>query len=148
MTWGIVLDIVVVCVLLASLLFGWRLQKKLQSIYNAKGELKGFLDNFTEALSRTEQSIEHLKFRGKEAVSELQAERKKAQALRDELIFFLEKGENVVSSLESALRKARSASVESDDQEKEASAKIEKKVAAGEHNEAVPELLRSLKGVR
>ncbi|MCP4922491.1 MAG: hypothetical protein GY915_00465 [bacterium] len=151
MTWGFALDIIVVFVLLVSLFYGWRLQKRLQNVYNARGELKGFLDSFTHALSRTEQSIEHLKFRGQEAVSELQEERKKAQALRDELSFFLEKGETVVSSLESTLRQARNISGDSAKKEgvkPSSNSEIEKKVAQADSHEAVPELLRSLKGVR
>ncbi len=97
------LDILVAVLLVITIGYAWQLNKRLGHLRQDKGELEKMALNFHSATDRAEESIARLKIN----VETLQDSMKKAEALRDDLVFLSERGGTAADRLEVAVRAAR-----------------------------------------
>jgi hypothetical protein len=153
MTFDIILDFVVIVFLIGTIAYAYSLNKKLTSLYQSRGDLQTFLDNFTKSLGRAESSMEKLKTSGEKTFSTLQEKLTSGGAIASDLSFMVERGEGVIHQLEDLIREGRAL-------QKEASApptseKGKSKKTTREHvldkeaqEKEEPELVRALRNVR
>lgn len=102
-SFSLILDIVVSLLLVATIIFAVRLNKRLGSLRREKKDLEAFAASFNTAITRAEGSISFLK----ETTDGLEDQVNKAQALRDDLAFLTERGGAAADRLEDAIRTSR-----------------------------------------
>ena len=115
MTFAILLDFVVTGLLIATILYAIRLNKKLEALYSSRGELQTFLEGFTSSLARAESSMQTLKGQGESTFTAIQDALSKATALRDDLSFLVERGDGIATRLDDSIRLGRQLQKEVDD---------------------------------
>lgn len=99
---GLVLVFLIIAVIYAGIL-NYRL-KKLRS---NKDEVDMAIIRFDQAVSKAEESINYLKEVSGKTYNALLESIQKAQSLRDELFFLLERGETLASKMEIQIRQSR-----------------------------------------
>ncbi len=107
MSFALLFDIVVAFLLLATIIFAVILNRKLSMIHNSREELQGLLDHFSKSLNRAEDGIMELRKAANSIGEGLDSQIKKTVALKDDLAFLIERGENLANQLEDGIRKAR-----------------------------------------
>lgn len=107
MTFPILLDLIVVSLLVATIIYAVMLNKRLTTLHENRHELQKFLENFTTSLNKAEASVKDLKGAGESALNSVLQQLTKATTLRDELAFLLERGEDVAEKLDEAIRQGR-----------------------------------------
>jgi len=100
---SLVLDILVAILLVATICYAMVLNSKLSNLRRGKEEMEKLAASFGEATGRAEENIARLR----ETATELQNGIKKAQSLHDDLIFLIERGDQVADHLEEKVRDAR-----------------------------------------
>lgn len=103
----IVVDLLVLICLGITLLAAFQLNKKLVLMYKNKKELEQFLDQFTKSMQKADQHIRDLKGIGDSVFKTAQTEMDRAAALKDDLMFLTQRGDDLASSLETQIRQAR-----------------------------------------
>ncbi len=148
----LVLDIIIASLLVATIIYATMLNKRLNSLRKNREDMAKLISQFNEATVRAESSIPKLRKAADEAGQTLQERVEKAQSLRDDLAFMIERADTSANRLEQAVRTSRNdskpnlatrpapppiaapaLSVESDD---------------GERSEAERDLLRALQSLR
>jgi hypothetical protein len=107
MTFTIVIDLVVIGFLIATLIHALRINKQLSNLYQARGELQSFLEGFTSSLVKAETSMQALRNTGETTFTAVHEALTKAQALRDDLSYLVDRGETIATHLDEAIREAR-----------------------------------------
>ena len=107
MDWKVVLDIVVSLLLIATIGYAVMLNSRLSSLRKNRDDLAKTLVNFNEATVRAESSIPKLRKAAEESGQILQERVEKAQSLRDDLAFMIERADTMANRLENAVRSAR-----------------------------------------
>lgn len=143
MTFTLIVDLIVIGLLGATLVYALRLNKQLSSLYQARGELQTFLEGFTGSLTKAESSMQALRSTGETTFSAVHEALSKAQALRDDLSYLVERGETIASHLDEAIREARSLQKELENQKQLKPSPEEPSSLLSE-----PEILRHLRNVR
>lgn len=105
--WKVILDIVVSILLIATISYAWMLNKRLGALRKNRDDLAKTIAAFNEATVRAESSIPKLKKAAEEAGLTLQERVEKAQSLRDDLAFMIERADTMANRLENAVRSAR-----------------------------------------
>ena len=108
MDWKILLDLVVSGLLVATIAYAVRLNNRLNSLRKNRDDIAKIIVSFNEATVRAESSIPKLKRAAEEAGGSLQERVEKAQSLRDDLAFMIERADTMANRLESSVRAARS----------------------------------------
>lgn len=108
MDWKIFLDIVVSLLLAATIGYAVILNSRLTALRKNRDDLAKIIVAFNEATARAEASIPKLKRAAEEAGGGLQDRVEKAQSLRDDLAFMIERADTMANRLENAVRSARS----------------------------------------
>lgn len=103
MPFALILDIVIAVLLVATIAYAFVLNKRLAGLRRDKQELESLAATFGQATIRAEESIGKLKI----TASGLNEGIDRAQALRDDLAFLVERGGAAADQLEEAIRKAR-----------------------------------------
>jgi hypothetical protein len=111
MTISMGLDILLVLLLIAVLAYAVILNKRLTQLRANKDELARVISSFNEATIRAESSIPRLKKAADEVRSALEDKIDKAQSLRDDLAFMIERGDSMANRLEGSVRMARGETV-------------------------------------
>jgi hypothetical protein len=88
-------------------MYALRLNKQLATLYQARGELQSFLEGFTGSLTKAEASMQLLRNTGETTFTAVHEALAKAQALRDDLSYLVERGEAIATHLDEAIREAR-----------------------------------------
>lgn len=97
-------------VLLAVVIFyAVRLNRLLATLKADKAELESLVATFSQSTSRAEANVARLKSNAAETAQALQGSVGKAEALRDELAFMIERANDHADRLEAAIGKARPA---------------------------------------
>lgn len=167
MNWTLVLDIVTVCLLIPTIAYAVVLNGKLSALRKNRDDLAKVIQSFNEATLRAEAGIPKLRQAAGEAGQSLHDEVAKAQALRDDLAYMVERGESLADRLEDSVRAARgetrpepkgvAAAAEANDGVKAAAPKPLKvnredkvgfTVDEDERSEAERELLKALQSAR
>lgn len=107
MDWKVILDIVVSVLLIATIGYAWMLNQRLSSLRKNRDDLAKTIAAFNEATVRAESSIPKLRKAAEESGQTLQERVEKAQSLRDDLAFMIERADTMANRLENAVRSAR-----------------------------------------
>ena len=105
--WKVLLDIVVSLLLIATISYAWMLNQRLSSLRKNRDDLAKTIAAFNEATLRAESSIPKLRKAAEESGQTLQERVEKAQSLRDDLAFMIERADTMANRLENAVRSAR-----------------------------------------
>lgn len=105
--WKVVLDIIVSLLLIATIGYAVMLNSRLSALRKNRDDLAKTIVNFNEATMRAESSIPKLRKAAEEAGHTLQERVEKAQSLRDDLAFMIERADTMANRLENAVRSAR-----------------------------------------
>lgn len=105
----IVLDGILVGLLVATIIYCGKLNRRVRVLQDSKGELAQLVQQFNQTTEKASNTIEELKATGKKVVEHMQVKINKANYLADDLTFMIEKGEKIASSLEGDISSARSA---------------------------------------
>ncbi len=100
---SLILDVVVAILLVVTIGYAVTLNRRLDSLRRNKSELEKLASVFSEATMRAGDSI----FKLKGMADELHDRMDKAVALRDDLVFLIERGGSSADRLEEAVRAAR-----------------------------------------
>lgn len=103
MTTALILDLLIAGLLCATIVFCWRLNRRLAALRKGREELRGLIQSLNEATSRAEAGIQQLKDSAKDAGEALKGDIKSARTLRDELSLITETGNNLADRLEGRL---------------------------------------------
>lgn len=101
------LDIVVSVLMVATIAYATRLNSRLAALRKNRDDLARTIIGFNEATLRAESSIPKLRKAADEAGQSLQDRVEKAQSLRDDLAFMIERADTMANRLENAVRSAR-----------------------------------------
>ena len=149
MTFSLVLDLVVAVLLVVTIGYAVVLNRRLSELRRNKADLESAASSFGAATGRAEESIARLKT----TADELHQRIEKAQALRDDLVFLIERGGTAADRLEESVRAARKegdvgprTGVVADLEEEVVAEEAEEEVEA--KSEAERELLKALQSVR
>lgn len=107
MDWKVLLDIVVSVLMVATIAYATRLNTRLAALRKNRDDLARTIIGFNEATLRAESSIPKLRKAADEAGHSLQDRVEKAQSLRDDLAFMIERADTMANRLENAVRSAR-----------------------------------------
>jgi hypothetical protein len=107
MTTQTILDLVVIVLLVPTIVYAVILNRKLGALRRSRDELAKVVASFSDATLRAEAGIPKLKKATTEANHILKDRVEKAQTLRDDLAFMIERAEELATRLESAVRVAR-----------------------------------------
>lgn len=110
MDWKVILDLVIAVLLLATIGYAMTLNSRLTQLRRNRDDLARIIVSFNEATVRAESSIPKLKKAAEEAGMSLQERVDKAQSLRDDLAFMIERADSMANRLESAVRQSRNES--------------------------------------
>ena len=103
MNFQLALDILVAGLLIVTIAYFVVVNRRLRLLRKNKEDLEKLASTFGEATLRADQSISRLKATAEELSSGIE----KAQGLRDDLAFLLERGGSVADRLEASVRAAR-----------------------------------------
>lgn len=106
--WKIILDLLVSVLLVATIGYAVMLNQRLTQLRKNRDDLAKIIVSFNEATVRAESSIPKLKKAAEDAGQSLQDRVEKAQSLRDDLAFMIERADTMANRLENAVRSARS----------------------------------------
>lgn len=107
MDWKILLDLLVSILLIATIGYAVMLNQRLTQLRKNRDDLAKIIVSFNEATVRAESSIPKLRKAAEDAGQSLQERVEKAQSLRDDLAFMIERADTMANRLENAVRSAR-----------------------------------------
>ncbi len=103
----IVLDIVLVALLVATIVYAAMLSRRLAHLRQGRAEMDKTIADFDGATARAEDGIKRLKSHAAKLGGDLDRRMQSAQALRDELAFLIECAEERAEELGGAIRAHR-----------------------------------------
>ncbi len=109
MTVSLILNGVVAALLVATIVYAIRLNSRLETLRKGKEEFGTFIADFNKSVASAEAALAQLREASGETGGELKHLVGKAQALRDDLSFLMERGAGIADRLESAPIRQRSA---------------------------------------
>ncbi|HTH17885.1 MAG TPA: DUF6468 domain-containing protein [Magnetospirillum sp.] len=107
MDWKIILDLLVSVLLIATIGYAVMLNQRLTQLRKNRDDLAKIIVSFNEATVRAESSIPKLRKAADDAGHALQERVEKAQSLRDDLAFMIERADTMANRLENGVRSAR-----------------------------------------
>lgn len=102
-----ILDGIVALLLATTILYCWRMSKKIASLHSSRRELQKFLDDFNQSIERANASIALLKALSVETDTSLRAHIDKARFLSNDLAFLTHKANNIANKLEEYIAGSR-----------------------------------------
>ena len=106
----LILDIIVALLLIATISYAVLLNRRLTALRQSRDDMARIISQFAEATVRAESSIPKLRKAADDAGSGLSERVEKAQSLRDDLAFMIERADAMANRLEASVRTARSES--------------------------------------
>lgn len=107
MDYKLVLDVMVSALLLVTIVYAWVLNQRLSQLRRNRDDLAKVVASFNDATARAEAGIPKLRKAAEESGMALQERVEKAQSLRDDLAFMIERADAMADRLEQAVRMAR-----------------------------------------
>ncbi len=111
----LIINIVVICLLVPTIVFAVVLNKRLEILRNSRADLGRLIEAFNDATTRAESGIPRLKQAADSAGGLLRDQIQKAQTLRDDMAFMIERADAIVRRLDDAMRAMPARPVVSDD---------------------------------
>ncbi|MSO98053.1 MAG: hypothetical protein EXR11_07535 [Rhodospirillaceae bacterium] len=108
MTLETVINLAIICLLIPTIILALILNRRLSALRKSRDELAKVVANFNDATLRAEAGIPKLKKATNEASMALKDRVEKAQSLRDDLAFMIERAEEIAARLETGVRVVRS----------------------------------------
>ena len=100
---SLLLDIFIAVLLIVTIGYALTLNNRLGVLRRDKDELQTLALSFGESTTRAEESIAHLS----ETIDVLQERIKRAESLREDLVFLVDRGNSTADTLEGLLRSTR-----------------------------------------
>ena len=107
MDFRVLLDLIIALLLIATIGYAITLNNRLTALRRNRDQMSKIIASFNEATLRAESSIPKLRRAADEAGNGLQERVEKAQSLRDDLAFMIERADTMANRLENAVRSAR-----------------------------------------
>lgn len=107
MDYKLVLDLLVAILLTVTIAYAWMLNQRLKQLRHNRDDLAKAVAAFNDATARAEAGIPKLRRAAEEAGQALQERVEKAQSLRDDLAFMIERADAMADRLEGSVRAAR-----------------------------------------
>lgn len=103
MSMELLINIIVICLLIPTIVFAVVLNKRLEILRNSRADLGRLIEAFNDATTRAESGIPKLKQAADSAGGLLRDQIQKAQTLRDDMAFMIERADSVALRLEKAI---------------------------------------------
>ena len=97
------INIIVICLLVPTIIFAVILNKRLEILRNSRADLGRLIEAFNDATTRAESGIPKLKQAADSTGSLLRDQIQKAQTLRDDMAFMIERADALAGRLENAM---------------------------------------------
>lgn len=97
------LNLIVIVLLVPTIVFAIILNRRLEILRNSRNDLGRLIEAFNDATTRAEAGIPRLKQAADSAGAVLRDQIQKAQTLRDDLAFMIERAEAAAGKMENAL---------------------------------------------
>ena len=94
--------------LIVMIVYAVRLNRRLSTLQEDKGEFERLLVSFTESTNQAESSVSRLRVSATDTAQSLQEIVTRAHALRDDLGFLVERADDLATRLETGIRESRS----------------------------------------
>ncbi len=107
MPFSLILDILIAVLLVASIGYTVSLNRRLTALRQDKDELESLTSKFADATTKAEASIQTLRGSTDEIASALNKEIEKAESMRDDLTFLVDRAGSLADRLEGGVRDAR-----------------------------------------
>lgn len=101
------LDVTIIALLIPTIVYAVILNRRLTALRSNREDLGKLITAFNEATSRVELGIPRLRKASEEVGLALDEHRARAQELRDDLAFMVERADSMADRLETAVREAR-----------------------------------------
>ena len=108
MDFAFYLDLVMIVLLVATIIYAIILNRKLAAFRRSREDMQNFLTAFNAANERAETSITALKEMAEQSGERLREDIEKAGALTEDLSFMVDRGESIANRLEKAARDVNS----------------------------------------
>ncbi len=115
---NLLLNIIIVCLLAATISYCWVLNRRIKILQDSKSELAQLLAHFDESTQRASESIIALQSASKRIGENIQHRIEKANYLIDDMGFLIERGNKLSNQLEAsfAVNRARTRVMSEDDE--------------------------------
>ncbi len=100
--WSLAIDIVFVTLLVTTIVFAFRLERRLASLRGTKDQLAAVIGDLNAAAARAEAGIQGLRGAAETTGAALEERVRRARALNDDLTVLVQTGQRVVQKLELA----------------------------------------------
>lgn len=107
MTIPLLLDVVMIVLLTATIFYAFHLNKQLTALRDNRTEMQRFLQDFNISIVKSEDQVKQLSQLASLGQTKLQEVIEKGDVLKDELVFLVERGNNIADQLESELGEYR-----------------------------------------
>lgn len=107
MDYKLVLDVMVAALLAVTIIYAWILNQRLSQLRRNRDDLAKVVSSFNDATARAEAGIPKLRKAAEDSGQALQERVEKAQSLRDDLAFMIERADAMADRLEHAVRSSR-----------------------------------------
>lgn len=97
------LDLVLIVLLLATIVYAMVLHRRLSMLRSEKEDLEGFLERMSQATTKADASLKGIRQTAEQAQVMLNDPIVKAQSLRDELMFLIERADGSAERLAGAV---------------------------------------------
>jgi len=104
---NLLLDVIIIVLLAATIVYAVILNSRLAQLRDNRDDLARLVAAFNDATARAESGIPKLRRAAEEAGNALQERVEKAQTLRDDLAFMIERADSMAGKLENTVRQAR-----------------------------------------
>ncbi len=104
---NLLLDVIIIVLLAATIVYAVILNSRLAQLRDNRDDLARLVAAFNDATARAESGIPRLRRAAEEAGTALQERVEKAQTLRDDLAFMIERADSMAGKLENSVRQAR-----------------------------------------
>jgi len=104
---NLLLDVIIIVLLAATIVYAVILNSRLAQLRDNRDDLARLVAAFNDATARAESGIPKLRRAAEEAGSALQERVEKAQTLRDDLAFMIERADSMAGKLVNSVRLAR-----------------------------------------
>ncbi|MEK9596126.1 MAG: DUF6468 domain-containing protein, partial [Rhodospirillaceae bacterium] len=97
--WAIILDVMLVILLIATIIYALMLNRRLSLLRSDGVEMEDFIQRLNSASQRAEGALSGIKMTAENAQAIMAENAGKAAALRDELLFLIDRGEKLSDDL-------------------------------------------------
>lgn len=104
MTTTLAIDAVIICLLVATIAFAWRLDRRLAALKRERGQLADLMSDFSKAATTADEGLKALKLAADDIGRGLETLVAKGQGLRDDLGYLVERGEPLADRLADGVR--------------------------------------------